>query len=213
MKINEALKQTDTVVLAFGRLNPPTIGHKKLWDKLSETAEKNHGVALLCLSKSRDNEKNPLSFKEKSFFIKKYIRELNIKNLYIEEEGLFEQNKTIYQILPEIYKNFKNIKNVIFICGSDRIDGFSSLQDYNGKPNKKGEIIYDFDVLSIQSSGERDSDNDDISTYASASLMREYVKEGDIDSFIKMTPDGGKNIDLAKKLFFAVEEGLNLDGE
>lgn len=209
MKIGEILKQTDTLVLAFGRLNPPTIGHKKLWDKLSETAEKKHGVALLCLSKSRDSEKNPLSFKEKSFFIKKYIKELDIKNLYVEEEGLFEQNKTIYQILPEIYKNFKNIKNVIFICGSDRTDGFSSLQDYNGKPNKKGEILYDFDVLSIQSSGERDSDSDDISTYASASLMRKYVSDNNLDEFLKMSPDGGKNKDLGKKMFQQVKKGMD----
>ena len=46
------LKEDDrsTAVFAFGRFNPPTIGHKKLLDTLKSAAQKANGKAYLFLS-------------------------------------------------------------------------------------------------------------------------------------------------------------------
>ena len=53
----------------FGRFNPPTIGHEKLFDTLKKVARS--GVYRIYSSKSVDPKKNPLQFKEKIKFIRK----------------------------------------------------------------------------------------------------------------------------------------------
>ena len=52
-------------VLAFGRLNPPTIGHEKLIDTLANVARANRYDPMLFLSHSSSDPKNPLSYESK----------------------------------------------------------------------------------------------------------------------------------------------------
>jgi hypothetical protein len=59
------------VVFAFGRMNPPTIGHEKLVDTIKAHAEKVGGEAHIYLSKSHDKKKNPLDYETKHAFAKK----------------------------------------------------------------------------------------------------------------------------------------------
>ena len=198
-----------TLVLAFGRMNPPTCGHVKLWRKLEEIANREQGEAILCLSKTQGAKKNPLSFEEKSYFIRNYIEQLGI-NIGVETDATFAKNKTIFQIMPEIYRNYKSVNKIIFVCGSDRDASFESIIKYNGEEQKNPDLYYEFDSVTIESSGERIDDSDDIATKASASLMRQYVKDNDFESFSAMCPDGGDNKELAEEMFAAVQKGLHL---
>ena len=61
------LKEDDraTAVFAFGRFNPPTIGHKKLIDKVIDTAKKVNGKGFIFLSHKQNNKTDPLSFEDK----------------------------------------------------------------------------------------------------------------------------------------------------
>ena len=43
-----------TVVFTFGRMNPPTIGHEKLVNKVKAIAKKHGGEPRLYLSHSQD---------------------------------------------------------------------------------------------------------------------------------------------------------------
>ena len=52
-------------VVAFGRMNPPTVGHQALVSATQEHAKKVGGTAEVHLSKSEDPKKNPLSYKDK----------------------------------------------------------------------------------------------------------------------------------------------------
>jgi len=52
-------------VMAFGRLNPPTLGHEKLVNKVKSIAQKVGGTAHIVVSHSQDSEKNPLSAAQK----------------------------------------------------------------------------------------------------------------------------------------------------
>ncbi len=54
------------VVFAFGRLNPPTIGHQKLIDKVITMAKRVKGLPVLYVSASQDKNKNPLTAKQKT---------------------------------------------------------------------------------------------------------------------------------------------------
>ena len=60
---------TKEVTFVFGRFNPPTTGHEKLFDTLKKVSK--GGVYRIYASKSVDKQKNPLPFKEKIKFIKK----------------------------------------------------------------------------------------------------------------------------------------------
>ena len=62
-KLNEA--KGKTAVLTFGRMNPPTIGHEVLAQKVIKTARQSSGTPLIFLSHSSDPKKNPLSYEEK----------------------------------------------------------------------------------------------------------------------------------------------------
>ena len=58
------------------------------------------------------------------------------------------------------------------VVGSDRIKEFQTLLDrYNGQPDKKGKVVFDFpEGVKVVSSGERDPDSRP--TTISASVMR-----------------------------------------
>ena len=70
------LKEDDrsTAVFAFGRFNPPTIGHQKLIETVLQTAEKVNGKAYLFLSHKQNNKTDPLSFQEKQAYIQQFYR-------------------------------------------------------------------------------------------------------------------------------------------
>ena len=58
------LKEDDraTAVFAFGRFNPPTIGHEKLIQKVQSTASKVNGKGYVFLSHTGGTAKDPIDF-------------------------------------------------------------------------------------------------------------------------------------------------------
>ena len=54
-----------TVVITYGRFNPPTIGHGVLLDKLASIASTNKFTYQVHVSQSLDPKKNPLQYVEK----------------------------------------------------------------------------------------------------------------------------------------------------
>jgi hypothetical protein len=86
----------------------------------------------------------------------------------------------IYAVMEDLYK--KGYKQVYFFGGEDRVDDFEKMNNYNGKPDKKGNILFTFDKIDIINAGSRD-DADDDSSMASASLLRKCVVENDFEKF------------------------------
>ncbi len=60
-----------TAVFAFGRLNPPTIGHELLVNTIKKLAKKNSGDPFLYLSHSENPKKDPLPYNLKVAIAKK----------------------------------------------------------------------------------------------------------------------------------------------
>jgi nicotinamide mononucleotide adenylyltransferase len=63
------VEEEKAVYFTFGRMNPPTIGHGKLLDKLASKAGKN--PYRVYLSQSSDAKKNPLAYADKVKFVRK----------------------------------------------------------------------------------------------------------------------------------------------
>ena len=58
-------------VITFGRMNPPTIGHEKLVDKVKSVAKRTQAEPAVYLSHSQNSKKDPLNYNQKLAFAKK----------------------------------------------------------------------------------------------------------------------------------------------
>ena len=74
------LKEDDraTAVFAFGRFNPPTIGHQKLLDKVKSMTKQVNGKGYVFLSQKQNNKTDPLNFKEKQNYIQMFYPDIVI---------------------------------------------------------------------------------------------------------------------------------------
>jgi len=187
-----------TAVIAWGRMNPPTIGHQKVIDVLKATAQKLNGEAILFVTQTQDKKKNPLSFAEKIHFTQEFFPGVTLS----KDTSI----KTIIQALEKLQKS--GYKNVVVIAGSDRVPQYQDLIDkYNNKADTKGVIPFAFDNAKVVSSGERDPDADDVSGM-SASKLRQFATDNDFDSFKQGVP-GSET--LAKQMFARVRKGMGIE--
>ena len=188
-----------TAVFVFGRFNPPTIGHGKLLNALTSTAQREGGKALVYTSSTQDAKKNPLSKTQ----IFKYM-----KKAFPKEKKYFQTRSTAKTALDVAVELHGKYDKLVMVVGSDRVADFSSLLNtYNGVDSKHG--FYEYKEIDIVSAGERDPDAEG-ATGMSASKMRKAAVQGDFDSFKLGLPTVIKNKD-AKKMFNDVRVGLRLD--
>jgi nicotinic acid mononucleotide adenylyltransferase len=189
--IGEALDKANKLIFAFGRFNPPTVGHAKLMKEVITQARKNNANHIVYASASTDRRKNPLDVNTKVRFMKKMFPQNNIKAAGRTERTFMEVLKFYNKMYGEI----------IMIAGSDRIREFQSLADkYNGKE-------YQYKKITVVSSGERDPDAEGVSGM-SASKMREMAKNNDYRNF-KSGVTGLSDSDT-KELFNAVKKGMGI---
>lgn len=161
-----------TAVIAFGRYNPPTVGHEKLIRKLTEVAKNSNGDGFLVPSHTQNNKKDPLSFEEKKQILK-YITPAGIQ--------ILDSGTNLINLLQDLQS--KGYNNIIHIAGSDRIPEFEGLVGkYNGKPDSKGNIPFQFNSYKFESAGERDPDSEGVEGM-SASKLRKAALEGDYSLF------------------------------
>jgi len=189
--VGEALNKDSTLVFAFGRFNPPTIGHAKLMSKVITEARGNRANHVVYASASTDSRKNPLDVNTKVRFMKKMFPQNNIK-------AAGGNQRTFMEILKFMDRMYGNI---VMIAGSDRVREFQTLADkYNGRD-------YNYKSIKLVSSGERDPDAEGV-TGMSASKMREMAKRNDYRSFKQGVPNLSDSD--SKQLFNAVKKGMGI---
>jgi hypothetical protein len=180
----------ETLTTAFGRFNPPTVGHEKLLGAARKAAA--GGQLKIYPSRSQDPKKNPLDPDMKVSYMKKMFPD------YEEEIINDNEMKTIFDVLKTAEAD--GFKNVNIIVGADRQAEFENLaQKYNGD-------LYNFDLIRVISAGVRDSDAEGVEGM-SASKMRKAVQDDDFDAFKRGTPKGLKDAD-AQAVFDAVRTGM-----
>jgi hypothetical protein len=185
MKLRQIFESPRKVaVAAFGRMNPPTIGHDKLVNKIKEV----DGDHYLFLSQTQKPKDNPLPFDVKLEFAKKFFPGVNVGHPTV---------RTPIQMLQMLEK--LGYTDIVYVAGSDRVEQFEKLfNDYNGKE-------YNFNSIQVVSAGERDPDADGAEGM-SASKMRAAAASGDFDSFAQGVPTPA----LAQKLYDAVRTGMGI---
>ena len=191
-------EENSTVYFTFGRMNPATIGHEKLLNKLAESAGK--ADYKVFLSQTCDLKENPLAYTDKVKYARKMFPK-HARNITVSETA-----KDAWQVCSELYE--QGYKKVVMVVGSDRVNEFTSrLNLYNGKEGRHG--FYNFEGgVQVESAGVRDADAKGAEG-ASGSKMREFATEGNFRSFAQYLPEALSNSD-AKKLFNDVRVGMGL---
>ena len=183
--------ETETLTVAFGRFNPPTVGHGKLLAAAKKAATDSD--LKIYPSRTQDPKKNPLDPDMKISFMKKMFPD------YSDNIVNDDQMKSIFDVLVSANGEYKNVN---IIVGSDRQAEFENLATkYNGE-------LYDFENIRVISAGMRDADAAGVEGM-SASKMRKAVVDGDFNTFRQGTPKELSNDDT-QSLFNAVQTSMKV---
>lgn len=185
-ELSEAASQT--AVVTFGRMNPPTVGHLALVKKMLTISQQKKAKPLIFLSHSVDSKKNPLSYNDKAKLINmafgRIVQKSNAKN--------------IFDMLKELSGNYENL---VIVVGSDRVKDLKRISTtYNGKD-------FNFKNIEVVSAGTRDPDSDGV-TGMSATKMRDAAAKNDLQAFKRGLPNQLNK--YAEKILKMVREGMNL---
>jgi len=180
------------LTVAFGRFNPPTVGHGKLLSAAKKASQ--GGDLKIYPSRTQDSKKNPLDADMKISYMKKMFPDYD-ENIINDSEM-----KSIFNVLVTASED--GYEDVNIIVGSDRQAEFENLATkYNGE-------LYSFNQIRVISAGVRDADAEGVEGM-SASKMRKAVVDGDFESFRKGTPSNLDDGDT-QQLFDAVRTGMKL---
>jgi len=168
-------KTKGTLTIAFGRFNPPHLGHLQLMDTAAASAEQEQSDYMIVPSRSQDKKKNPLDADTKVSLMRQMFPQHSER---IMNDG---NTKTIFDVLKKAHND--GYANVRIVGGADRVKEFDKLaNNYNGN-------LYAFDNIEVISAGDRDPDSDGVEGL-SASRMRLAAAEGDFKTFrLGMPPD------------------------
>jgi len=185
------------VVMAFGRMNPPTTGHEKLVNRVKDIAKDYNAPHHVIISHSVDAKKNPLGVASKLKHAKRFFPNTNI-------EASDKEHPTFLQHAARL--NAMGHDHLIMVAGSDRIPEYEKkLQQYNG--TAKGSL-YNFKKIEVKSAGQRDPDAEGTEGM-SASKMREHAQNNDFHSFKQGIPAHVPE-KHAKELFRDVRQGMGI---
>ena len=195
MLLNELFEAgTKHVTFCFGRMNPPTIGHKQVFD----TMQSQGGEMKIFVSQSQDKKKNPLDYGTKIKFIKEMFPQ------YAKDVVDNAALNTIGKVASYLHEQGYNAAT--FVAGSDRLEDMKSLlTQYNGVEGK-AHGFYKFDVIDFASSGDREDGAEGVAG-VSASGARSAAANNDFEGFQEATGAG----ELAKPLFAAVRKGMGIN--
>lgn len=155
-----------TVVFAFGRFQPPTIGHRILINAVKHIAKTNNAYYAIYASRTHDHKINPLEIDVKMRFLSKMFPDTNLI-------AANDQVRTFIEAAKDLNKKFDNL---IMVAGSDRVDSYTTLLNkYNG-------IEFNYNTIKVVSAGERDPDSDNASGM-SGTKMREAARTNNLVLF------------------------------
>lgn len=175
-----------TAVFAFGRMNPPTAGHKKI----GEVIKAQPGDPFIFITHTQNAKTDPLSFSQKLTFAQKIFPMIKVGDKAV---------RTWVQAMQKLEQ--MGYTDIIYVAGSDRVNQFNELLNkYNGKE-------YNFNSIKVVSAGERDPDAQGLEGM-SASKMRDLAARGDKRTFVNAVPVDPKT---AEEMYNQVRTGLQLD--
>ena len=182
-----------TIVLFFGRANPPHLGHGVAFKKVLDVAKSYQSNHIIYISRSTDKKKNPLSVVRKIFWLKK---------MFGSRYNFVAANDQIRTFIEAVKAQDGKFEQIVVIAGSDRVAEYQKLLNrYNGTKE------FSFDSIKVVSAGERDPDAEGTDGL-SATKMRQAAIDGDIETIATGT---GLSSSDAAQLAREVRVGLGIN--
>lgn len=169
-----------TVVFVFGRCNPPTAGHEKLFAFAKSLAQRQGAEFRIYASHTQDQSRNPLSYEDKIEVIKKGMPSF-------AQNVVVSPRRTAFDIIEKDL--LPSYQRVIFAVGEDRVIEFTRAM------SRYPEV----EVTAIKRP----------LTAVSATMARQAARQGDIDTFVKCMPMGlQRDKQAVKNLMFKLKNQL-----
>ena len=182
-----------TIVLFFGRANPPHLGHGIAFKKVLDVAKSYQSNHIIYISRSTDKKKNPLSVKRKIFWLKK---------MFGSRYNFVAADDQTRSFIDAVKVQDGKFEQIVVIAGSDRVAEYQNLLNrYNGTKE------FSFDSIKVVSAGERDPDAEGTGGL-SATKMRQAAIDGDIETIVSGT---GLSSSDAAQLAREVRVGLGIN--
>ena len=208
-KIKEDEQTHSPVVMAFGRMNPPTIGHEKLVQRVKDIAKDYNAPHHVVISHTVDAKKNPLEVAKKLKHAKRFFPNTNLSASSKEKPTFLQHAAALHAAGHD---------HLVMVAGSDRIPEYETkLNQYNGEGPGK---LFNFKKIEVKSAGHRDPDSEGAEGM-SASKMREHAQNNRFNDYIDK--DGKKKPGFksgvpshvpenhVRELFRDVRKGLGLN--
>lgn len=177
-----------TAVFAFARMNPPTKGHLRVLKTVHQIATENNADAMVFLSRSEGDKKNPLPFDVKLQACQEAARE-EFPDIKFPDIATVKSPLAVFRWLAE-----QGYEKVVMVAGGDRIGKYFDLVD-----RQKTRFKY----AALVSAGERDNE------FLSASEVRALALQGEFCEF--WTGTANLSLQTALYLYKLIVEASNPD--
>lgn len=185
-KALQEAQHSETLVMTFGRFNPPTIGHRWLFQQMLDIATRERAEAFVFTSHSQDKKKNPLTYVEKCELVSKLLPR-GVRLVRTNARNMIE-------IVKEI-AGYNRFRKLIVVVGDDRLESFSWID--------KSKEEFGFTKVELKSAGARSGASN--VQNASATALRNAAKAGDMEAFMNYSPFDAKT---SEKVFNIIKDRL-----
>ena len=170
-------------VLNYGRFQPPSNGHVLVYHKVLQLAHKHNAKGYILTSTTHDSKKNPLDPDTKVKFLRKMFKGVTVDKC---PGGFIE---ALIRVSPA--------DKLIIVVGGDRVADIERLA------NKYNHVHYDFGEIELVNAGDRRG-------AISATIMRQFAKDNDFESFERNLDKSKLTHDEIKQLFELTRKGLQV---
>lgn len=182
-----------SIVLTFGRFNPPTAGHHLLAQRVMQLASETGAEHRIYGSRSQDPKKNPLDPKRKA---KHMATVLGTPHVHVSDDVI-----SPFHALKHV--SDQGYEDVTVVTGSDRESIFDKVPHYQ----KKGD--FKFKNFKVVTAGEKRGEKAKGLAGMSATKQRQAAASGDFEAF-RMGLPGHVTKAQARSIFRDVRRGMNL---
>ena len=179
-QMNESTAENHAV-FAFGRFNPPTVGHEKLIHAVEDKGKEIGAPVHIVASHSQGTAKDPLPQDAKIGYLSK------VADKKTDVTGSSKAEPTFLQYAAKLHK--QGVTHLHMVAGSDRVKEYEDkLNKYNG-PHEGA--LFNFKKIEVHSAGQRDPDAEGVEGM-SGTKMRAHARAGEHEQFKSGLPDALK---------------------
>jgi phosphopantetheine adenylyltransferase len=190
----------EQAVIAPGKFNPPTAGHKRIFDELKfQYTNNNYIPYIVIIDVGRVEKQRPLSGEQRENYIRKMIQDDNIRYLIA---------KNPYEAVQKMAWELK-VAPVGYVVGTDRDVNYEHMCGrVFGTESWLREHVNTYEILRKGQAAVEETD----SLNVSSSLVRHLVQEGQEEEFVKVYQNSGLSSDDAIQLYHDIQTGMNNSG-